>query len=125
MANTLPLISLAWLVILRRVSDFIWLTLGAILLGGLFVWLIGASNSVHLGASGVIFGYLGFLLSRGYFERSWFSSLISFVIAFMYGGLLWGVFPGERSISWEGHLSGLCSGIFVASILYSKKKRTR
>lgn len=120
MANTLPFVSLGWLVMLRRTSDFYWVTLIAILLGGLGVWLIAASDSVHIGASGVIFGYLGFLLSRGYFERSLVSVLASAIVAFIYGGLLWGLLPSQHGISWEGHLSGFIGGMLAARVLMRK-----
>jgi membrane associated rhomboid family serine protease len=69
-ANTGPFVVLGWLVMLRRISDFVVVTALATLIGGLGVWLFGAPNSIHVGASGLIFGYLGYLLARGYFERS-------------------------------------------------------
>ncbi|MBC7404308.1 MAG: rhomboid family intramembrane serine protease [Cytophaga sp.] len=119
-ANTLPLISLGWFVMLRRTGDFYWVTVMAMLIGGLGTWLIGASHSVHIGASGVVFGYLGFLISRGYFERSLLSVLASGVIAFVYGGLLWGVLPGQNGISWEGHLFGSIGGMLAARKLAKK-----
>ena len=119
-ANTLPLISLGWLVMLRRTRDFYWVTAIAMLVAGLGTWLIGASNSLHIGASGVVFAYLGFLVSRGYFERSLFSIVGSAVIAFVYGGLLWGVLPGQAGISWEGHLFGFIGGMLAARFLLKK-----
>ncbi len=120
MANTLPFISLGWLVMLRRTSDFYWVTLIVMLLGGLAIWLIGASNSDHIGASGVIFGYLGFLLSRGYFERSLVSIVVSTILAFIYGGLLWGLLPAQSGISWEAHLSGFAAGVLAARFLLKR-----
>ena len=70
-ANTLPLIILGWLVMLRRTYDFVVVVLVSALVSGLGIWLFGGSRTIHLGASGVIFGLLGALLARAYFERSW------------------------------------------------------
>jgi membrane associated rhomboid family serine protease len=105
-ANTVPFVTLGWFVMLRRTSDFLWVSAMAMLVGGLGTWLIAPGNTVHVGASGVIFGYLGFLVARGYFERSLVSVLLSIAVGVVYGGLIWGVLPGQISISWQGHLSG-------------------
>jgi len=75
------------------------------------VWVTGAANSVHVGASGLIFGYLGYLLARGYFERSLWAVLLGVVALVLYGGVLWGVLPGQPGISWQGHLFGLLGGV--------------
>jgi membrane associated rhomboid family serine protease len=120
MGNTVPFIVLGWLVMLRRTSDFFFVTLIAMLVGGLGTWLIG-SPGTHIGASGVIFGYLGFLLSRGYFERSLTAILFSVVVGFLYGGLIFGVLPGQLGISWEGHLFGFIGGVLAASWLSDRK----
>lgn len=116
-ANTLPLITLGWLIMLRETRDLIAVTVASALVSGLGVWLIGASNSVHIGASGVIFGYFGFLLLRGYFERSLIAILLSIVVAVLYGGMLWGVFPSGYRISWEGHLFGFVGGVLAARFM--------
>ena len=70
LANTIPLVVLGWLVMVRRTSDFFIVGLAAALASGLGVWLLGGANTVHIGVSGVIFGFLGYLLARGYYERS-------------------------------------------------------
>ncbi|MCU0566390.1 MAG: rhomboid family intramembrane serine protease [Oculatellaceae cyanobacterium Prado106] len=116
-ANTIPFVSLGWLVMLQRTSDFWAVTAIAAIIGGLGTWLIGASNSVHIGASGVIFGYLGFLLSRGYFERNFVSMALSVLVGVLYGGLIWGVLPQQSGVSWEGHLFGFIGGIVAAKLL--------
>lgn len=121
-ANTLPFVTLGWLVMLRRTGDFIWASIIVMLIGGLGTWLTAPSNSVHVGASGVIFGYLGFLISRGYFERSLMSILLSLVIGVLYGGLLWGVLPGQAGISWQGHLFGFIGGVCAARLLVGRKR---
>jgi membrane associated rhomboid family serine protease len=120
-ANTVPFIVLGWLVMLRNISDFYFVSIIAALVGGLGTWLIGDPRSVHIGASGVIFGYFGYLLFRGYFERSFVAIAISLVIAVTYGSLIWGVLPTRSYISWEGHLFGFIGGIIAAKLLSPSK----
>ena len=116
-ANTVPFIVLGWLVMLRNIRDFYFVSLMAALVGGLGTWLVGDPRSVHIGVSGVIFGYFGYLLFRGYFERSFVAIAISLVIAVTYGSLIWGVLPTRSYISWEGHLFGFIGGIIAAKLL--------
>ncbi|WP_437337990.1 rhomboid family intramembrane serine protease [Sorangium sp. So ce296] len=116
-ANTVPFVALGWLILLRKKSDLALVTLLSALVGGLGVWLIGSSSSVHIGASGVIFGYFGFLLLRGWFERSLLSIALSLVVGFVYGGMIWGVLPTRVGISWEGHLFGFLGGVLAARLL--------
>lgn len=120
-ANTVPFLTLGWLVMLRRTSDFWVVTAIAALIGGLGTWLIAPTFSVHIGASGIIFGYLGFLLSRGYFERNFASIALSVTVGILYGGLIWGVLPRQPGISWQGHLFGFIGGVVAARILAVRK----
>ncbi|HPA70846.1 MAG TPA: rhomboid family intramembrane serine protease [Spirochaetota bacterium] len=85
-------------------------------LAGLGTWIIGRSGSLHIGASGVIYGLLGYLLFIGIFRRNFWTILMSVAIILLYGGALWGVLPqiGYPQISWEGHLSGFLAGILTA-----------
>ncbi|HEX7641104.1 MAG TPA: rhomboid family intramembrane serine protease [Burkholderiaceae bacterium] len=116
-SNSLPFLILGWFVMLWRVSDFVWVSVIAALIAGLGTWAVAPPGTVHVGASGVIFGYLGFLMSRGYFERSPVSILLSLVIGMLYGGLLFGVLPGQIGISWQGHLFGFIGGAIAARLL--------
>lgn len=120
-ANTVPFLTLGWLVMLRRTSDFWMVTAIAALIGGLGTWLIAPTFSIHIGASGIIFGYLGFLLSRGYFERNFASIALSVTVGVLYGSLIWGVLPQQPGISWQGHLFGFIGGIVAARILAAPK----
>ena len=119
MANTVPFITLGWLVMLQETSDFFIVTAIAMVVGGLGTWFTGSPNSIHVGASGVIFGYLGFLLFRGYFLRNIPSIAVALVVGMFYGGLLWGVLPGQVGISWQGHLFGFIGGAIAAKFLSS------
>lgn len=119
MANTAPLFLLGWLVMLRKTSDFFVVTGFSTLVGGLGIWLFGAPQTVHLGASILIFGYLGYLLGRGYFERSSTSLIVALVAGILYGGALWGILPGRPGISWQGHLFGFLGGVWCAKLMVS------
>jgi membrane associated rhomboid family serine protease len=112
-ANTIPFIILGWLVMLREISDFFVVTAVTMAVGGVGVWLLG-SPGFHIGASGLIFGYLGFLLLRGLFERRFSSIFLSLVVGCLYGGLIWGVLPSQPGVSWEGHLFGFVGGVLAA-----------
>jgi membrane associated rhomboid family serine protease len=121
-SNTGPFIVLGWLVLLRGIRDFVVVSVCAILIGGLGVWIFGAANSIHVGASGVVFGYLGYLLARGYFERSVWSVVLAIGAGILYGSVLWGLVPGQSGISWEGHLFGLVGGVAAARLLVSSQR---
>lgn len=116
-ANTLPLFFLGWFVMLRKKRDLVTVSALSGLVGGLGTWLIAPAASVHVGASILIFGYLGYLLSRGFFERRVWPILGSLVVFFLYGGALFGILPGQSGISWQGHLFGLLGGVLAARLL--------
>jgi membrane associated rhomboid family serine protease len=115
--NTTPFVVLGWLVMLRGMREFIIVTLATWIVSGLGVWLFGTRNTVHVGASGLIFGYFGFLLFRSYFEQDLISAGISIVVAVLYGPMIWGVLPLRRGISWQGHMFGLTGGVLTARYL--------
>ncbi|NEP41602.1 MAG: rhomboid family intramembrane serine protease [Okeania sp. SIO2H7] len=123
-ANTAPLIVFGWLILLAGVGDFLFVSAVAMLTSGAGTWLIGAPGSVHIGASGVIFGYFGFLLLRGLFDRSPMSIILSLIIGFLYGGFIWGVLPNQPGISWEGHLFGFLGGVLAARILGNRRRQS-
>ncbi|MEQ9666915.1 rhomboid family intramembrane serine protease [Coleofasciculus sp. G2-EDA-02] len=119
-ANTIPFLTLGWFVMLQETSDFFIVTAITMVVSGLGVWLIG-SPAVHIGASGLVFGYLGFLLLRGYFQRNVPSILLSLIVGFLYGGAIWGILPTVPGVSWEGHLFGFIGGIIAARLLSERK----
>lgn len=122
MANTPIFIILGWFVMLQETSDFFIVTALSMLVGGLGVWLFAPSNSLHVGASILIFGYLGFLLLRGYFQRNSASIGLSLLVFFLYGGAIWGVLPSTNTgISWQGHLFGFLGGVWAAKLIAKEK----
>lgn len=121
-ANTIPFISLGWLTMLQETSDFYIVSIVSALVGGIGVWLFAAPNSVHIGASILIYGYLGFLLLRGYFQKNMPSIALSVFVAVVYGGLVWGVFPSQIGVSWQGHLFGFIGGAIAAKMIAKEKR---
>lgn len=119
-ANTVPLLVLGAIVMQRRKRDLAIVSVISALVGGLGIWLVGGSATVHIGASILVFGYLGYLLLRGVFERRVWSILGSIFVFFLYGGALWGVLPGQAGVSWQGHLFGLLGGILAARLLHTR-----
>jgi membrane associated rhomboid family serine protease len=114
LANSIPFAILGWLVMLRDSRHFTYVTVVAMIASGALAWLIGASGSVHVGASGVIFGYLGFLIFSGWYTRSLGSVLLSILAVVFWGGLIFGVLPGHPGISWQAHLGGFIGGVYSA-----------
>lgn len=116
-ANTIPFFILGWFVMLGGINDFFIVTAFTALFGGLGLWLFGRPHTNHIGASGVVFGYLGFLLLRNYFEGDSRSIVLAAIVGFLYGRHLWGIFPTQERVSWEGHLFGLIGGVLAARFL--------
>ncbi|MGQ0719748.1 MAG: rhomboid family intramembrane serine protease [Pseudonocardiales bacterium] len=114
-ANTVPVLVLGFLALAGGIGQFVAVTATIWLVGGLGTWLVG-SPGVHLGASGLIFGWLVFLLVRGFFARSLTQILLAVVLFAFWGGVLWGVLPGTPGVSWEGHLFGAVGGLIAARL---------
>lgn len=114
MANTVPLLTLGWLVMLRDSKHFVPVTLLSMLGAGLCAWTLGAPGSVHIGASGVVFGYLGFLMLAGWYARSLGAIALSVLVTALWGSVVLGVLPGQPGISWQAHLGGFVGGVLAA-----------
>lgn len=114
LANTLPFLVLGWFVMLSGIREFVAVSLIAMLVSGGGVWVLGMPRTVHVGISGVIFGYLGFLLLRGYLERSTTAILLALLAGLLYGSMIWGILPLQPNVSWLGHLFGLIGGGLAA-----------
>lgn len=117
-ANTLGGVPLALLSMSRKRMDFWVVSAISAVTAGLGAWLFGAPGTVHIGASGVIFGLFGFLLSRGIFERRLGAVLVSLLVGAVFGGMVWGVVPGlYPGVSWQSHLFGFLGGLLAARSL--------
>ncbi len=119
-ANSVPFALLGGAIALGAAARFAMVSIIVAVVGGAGTWLTGPSNTVHIGASGLVFGYLTYLMSRGIFARK-ITYLIGGVITFMvYGGVLWGLLPSP-GISWQGHLFGAIGGIVAAYALHADR----
>lgn len=123
-ANSVPLLLLGTFVLAGQVKRFFLITAFIGVISGLTVWIFGPANTVTVGASGVIFGYLGYLLLRGIVERRWWSLAVGLLVGLLYGWQLSGVLPGDPGISWQGHLGGFLAGL-VAAILFRAPRQRR
>jgi len=123
LSNTVPFLLLGGVVLLGGRKLFVVVTLVVAALGGMALWTLGPPASNHIGASLLVFGYLGFLLARGVFERSVFWIVVSVTTLLLYGGMIRGVFPSQPGISWQGHLCGFLAGVVAARLLISPKAR--
>ncbi len=113
LANSIPLFILLAILLSNR-EYHPAPTLAAIwIISGLGTWLIGRGHAVHIGASGVIFGLVAYLIVAGIKIRSWRSVLIALGVLFFYGGIFYGVLPQKNGISWEGHLCGALAGGWI------------
>src|SRR5687767_111130 len=113
-ANSIPFVLLGWMVMLRDERHFIPVTIAGMLGSALLAWLLGAPGSVHIGASGVVFGYLGFLMLTGWYTRSFGSILLSVIVTLLWGSLVFGMMPREPGISWQAHIGGFLGGVLAA-----------
>jgi len=123
-ANTVPFVVLGTAIALGGVRRFLTVTGITAVIGGLGTWLIGPERTVHIGASGLVFGYLSYLVSRGIFARKLSYLLGGVVVLAVYGGALWGLLP-TPGISWQGHLFGAVGGIAAASTLHGSSPDRR
>ena len=117
--NTVPLFILGVFVAGDGRKSFLRVTVTIILLGGSLLWLFGR-ESYHIGSSVLVFGYFGFILTNIFYKRTFISILISLVTLILYGGLIFGIFPINSFISWEGHLFGMIAGAYGAKLSNNK-----
>ncbi len=120
LVNTLPFLVLGWLILvqgeLTSAADFYVITVTILLIGGIGTWLFGR-EAIHLGASGLIFGYIGFLLISGYTGPTLLTVGFAAIVFLLYGNQLWSMLPSSSpsKVSWEGHLFGFAGGVLAGS----------
>jgi membrane associated rhomboid family serine protease len=122
--NTVPVLVFGFLAMAGGIGPWLAVTVTIWLISGLGVWLIAPAGVVTVGASGVAFGWLTFLLVRGIFNRSVGQIVVSLVLLFYWGSVLWGLVPGRADISWQGHLFGALAGILCAWLVSKANRRT-
>ncbi|MCI4662861.1 MAG: rhomboid family intramembrane serine protease [Neomegalonema sp.] len=125
LANTVPLVILGVLIALLAPEQFYAALLGGIVLTGSLAWLFARPHN-HIGASGLVFAWFGFLVSWGLLVRSWRAVLGAGVALFLYGvPTLFGIVATSERVSWDGHLAGLAAGSLTAWYCYRGERRLR
>jgi membrane associated rhomboid family serine protease len=122
-ANTLPFMVFGFLVLANGIGRFVLVTAIIWVIAGLGVWFTAPYGSVTVGMSGVIFGWLTYLLVRGFFARSGGQIVLALVVFFLWGGILLGVVPGQEGVSWQGHLFGALAGVLAAWLVTRRSRR--
>jgi len=120
-SNTLPLLFLGTTLFFFYPRIAVKVFFQIYIISGFLVWLL-ARPSIHIGASGLIYGLAAFLISFGIFRKDLKSLIISIIITLIYGGLIYGILPNQPGISWESHLMGGVVGVVIA-MRFSKLKR--
>ena len=120
LANTLPLLILGAIVMLRGTRDFVFVAITSALVGGAGTWLFGSGNAAHIGASGIIFGLFGYLVFRTVYDRRWSSAIITVLVLLLYGSAMFSSLIPEAAISWSGHFFGFMGGGFAARLRHAR-----
>ena len=121
--NTVPFLLLGGAIALSGLRKVAFATVIIALVGGLGVWLFAPSGTDHIGASGLVFGYAGYLIARGFFSRSMMHFVVGVVVIGVYGTtLLFGVAPRD-GVSWQGHIFGAVGGVVAAWMLDARRTR--
>jgi membrane associated rhomboid family serine protease len=115
--NTVPFLLMGFAIAFGGLVRVAAVTAIVALVSGAGTWLIGPDNSVHIGASGVVFGYATYLLTRGVFNRNLVEILIGAVVGVLWGGVLLAGLEPQQGISWQGHLFGAIGGVVAARLL--------
>jgi len=115
-SNTPPLLLMGALLAATATRALLAVNAIIIILSGALVWLLG-SSAIHIGASGLVFGWFGFLVTRGLVDRSPITLGVTLLTGLLYGSIIWGVLPGQPGVSWEAHLFGALSGGIAAFIV--------
>jgi membrane associated rhomboid family serine protease len=122
-SNTIPFLFMGLIIALRGAARVAIVTLIVIVVGGLGTWLIAPSHSITVGASGVVFGYAAYLLTRGLFDRSALELLTGAIVGVVWGGALLSSLVPHYGISWQGHASGAVGGVVAAWLLARERQR--
>ena len=119
-SNTVPIMVLGFLAAVKGLRQFFIATMIILVVCGVGVWATSL-GAVTIGASGMIFGYFGYLVARGVFHRSLTDILIAVGVIVFYGSIIWGIFPTDSAVSWQAHLFGFIGGVIAAWVLRRKR----
>lgn len=121
--NTIPFVLLGFVIALQGVGRVLAVTGIVMLVSGLGTWLVAPEGTLHIGASGVVFGYAGYLLARGVFNRDAIEIAVGVAVALIWGTALLGGLMPKDGISWQGHLFGAIGGVIAAWALGKSRRR--
>lgn len=121
-SNTIPFLVLGFLIALNGALRVLAVTAIVMLVGGAGTWIVGPENSVHIGASGLVFGYAAYVISRGVFNRSALELVMGAVVAAVWGSVLLGGLLPEEGVSWQGHLFGAVGGLVAAAVMRRERR---
>lgn len=124
-SNSIPFLVLGVMTYLSGPAKWLVTTVISAIFSGLAAWLLSPIGTITAGVSGVIFGYLTYLLVRGIFSRKIGQILISLVVFLLYGSVLLGVLPGTPGVSWLAHLGGAVGGVIAAWLLHNRSRDAR
>jgi membrane associated rhomboid family serine protease len=116
-SNTIPFAFMGLIIALRGAARVALVTLIVIVIGGFGTWLIAPAHTVTVGASGVVFGYAGYLLTRGLFDRNALELLTGVIVGAVWGGALLSSLVPRYGVSWQGHAAGAVAGVLAAWLL--------
>lgn len=119
-SNSLPFWVLGFLVLIGGLARWLVSSLISIVGSGLAAWALTPADTIIVGASGLIFGWLTYLLARGLWSRSVAQIAVAVAVLVVYGGLIWGVLPGGAGVSWQAHLGGAVGGVLAAWVLHRR-----
>ncbi len=124
-ANSVPLFVLGTAVWTSGLRQWVVATATAWVTSGVVAWLLTPLHYLVIGASGVIFGWITYLIVRGFLSRKWGHIVVAVVVMLLYGSVLLGVFPASPTVSWQGHLGGAIGGTLAAWLLYSREQKRK
>ncbi len=116
-SNTVPFLAMGFVIAFKGAARVALVTAIVALVSGGGTWLVAPESTIHIGASGVVFGYATYLLSRGFFDRDFFEIAIGVAVGVIYGGVLIGGLIPEEGVSWQGHFFGAVGGLVAARAL--------
>ena len=114
LANSIPFVVLGLLIALQGLGRVVAVTAIVMVVSGLGTWLVAPAGTIHIGASGVVFGYATYLLARGLFNRRAVEVLIGVGVAAVWGTALLGGLMPQEGVSWQGHFFGAVGGVIAA-----------
>ncbi len=112
-SNTISLLLFGGIISARSERTFWRLVVYATLMAGVGIWIVGRP-ATHIGASGLVFACFGYIVTRGFYDRSLLSVLLAVAVILLFGGIIWGVLPSDPRVSWEGHFLGVAAGAAFA-----------